>query len=202
MMTLHNAKGLEFPYVFISGLEEGLFPLSRAYDDPDTLEEERRLFYVGITRAREKLYLTHTRSRRRLGTIQESTPSSFLTPIPAELLEKRSTARLMRFGGGERQRWAVRWPDRLGVSRGRDFDFGSEQPAGEADDAGGLVVDYSDAQDLPRFIKGEVVRHAQFGRGTIRELSGFGHNLKAVIDFESVGRKKVVVRYANLQKEL
>jgi DNA helicase-2/ATP-dependent DNA helicase PcrA len=73
---------------------------------------------------------------------------------------------------------------------------------GVVGEGGGLVVDYSDAQDLPRFIKGEVVRHAQFGRGTIRELSGFGLESKAVIDFESAGRKKVIIRYANLQKEL
>lgn len=78
----------------------------------------------------------------------------------------------------------------------------SARAEGAGEESGGLVVDYSDGQDLPRFIKGEIVRHAQFGRGTIRELSGFGLDLKAVIEFESVGRKKVVVRYANLQKEL
>jgi DNA helicase-2/ATP-dependent DNA helicase PcrA len=196
MMTLHNAKGLEFPFVFISGLEEGLFPLSRAYEEPDALEEERRLFYVGITRAREKLYLIHARSRRRLGTIQDSMPSSFLAPIPDELLERRSTSRLMRAGGG-RERWRSSWP--VGSAAGRAQ---SARAEGAGEESGGLVVDYSDGQDLPRFIKGEIVRHAQFGRGTIRELSGFGLDLKAVIEFESVGRKKVVVRYANLQKEL
>jgi DNA helicase-2/ATP-dependent DNA helicase PcrA len=194
LMTLHNAKGLEFPFVFIAGLEEGLFPLSRAYEEPAALEEERRLFYVGITRARQKLYLLHARSRRRLGTIQESVPSSFLEPIPDELLETRSTPRLMR-NHGSRDRWHGSWPLDGGSGQSR----AERAPAGEG---GGLVVDYSDAQDLPRFIKGEIVRHAQFGRGMIRELSGFGLDLKAVIDFESVGRKKVVVRYANLQKEL
>ncbi|HEX7050267.1 MAG TPA: UvrD-helicase domain-containing protein [Longimicrobiales bacterium] len=193
LMTLHNAKGLEFPFVFISGLEEGLFPLARAYEDPDALEEERRLLYVGITRAREKLYLTHALARRRGGEFMRCTPSSFLDPIPDELVELRVTGSLAASRAG-RDRWRGRWH---GLERG---------PGGAGSASGteraGLVIDYSDAQDAPRFIKGEQVRHPKFGRGTIRELSGFGRDLKAVIDFEGLGRKKVVVRYANLQKEL
>jgi len=194
LMTLHNAKGLEFPVVFISGLEDGLFPLARAYDEPDELEEERRLFYVGITRAKEKLYLTYARTRRRGAELLSCTPSSFLQPIPEDLLEVRLTPRAERvrrarsgYGRGE-TRWAPSW--------GGD----SDDDSGSWD--GGLVLDYSDAQDVPRFIKGERVRHPQFGSGTIRELTGFGRDLKAVIDFDDVGRKKVIVRYANLQKEL
>src|SRR5690606_30632396 len=175
-------------------LEDGLFPLARAYDEPDELEEERRLFYVGITRAQQKLYLTHARVRRRGAEVLACTPSSFLKPIPGALLEERVTpavarSRKVRPGyDGRPSRWAARRSSGLhATSDGGD---------------GGLVVDYSDAQDLPRFLKGERVRHPQFGSGTIRELSGFGRELKAVIDFESVGRKKVIVRYANLQKEL
>ncbi len=188
LMTLHNAKGLEFPVVFVSGLEDGLFPLARTYDEPDELEEERRLFYVGITRARDKVYLTHARSRRRAGSFNMCVPSSFLDPIPDELLVRRETPQLQRRRrtGGYRER----------IRRRRD---GTSATASSGE---GLVVDYSDSQDAPRFIKGEVVLHPQFGRGTIRELSGFGRDLKAVIEFESVGRKKIVVRYANLQKEL
>ncbi|MEJ2677818.1 MAG: 3'-5' exonuclease, partial [Gemmatimonadota bacterium] len=186
LMTLHNAKGLEFPFVFISGLEDGLFPLARAFDEPDELEEERRLFYVGITRAQRKLYLTHARSRRRAGDFSISPPSSFLNAIPDDLLLRGKTPQLER-----RRQQSLEWRDRFG-----------QRQSGRASSAGGLVVDYSDSQDAPRFIKGEVVVHPQFGRGTIRELSGFGRDLKAVIDFDDVGRKKVVVRYANLQKEL
>ncbi len=83
LMTLHNAKGLEFPIVFLSGMEDGLFPLSRAFDEPAQLEEERRLFYVGITRAERKLYLTFARRRRRGGEWLDSMPSSFLESIPS-----------------------------------------------------------------------------------------------------------------------
>ncbi len=192
LMTLHNAKGLEFPFVFIGGLEDGLFPLARAYDDPDTLEEERRLFYVGITRARQKLYLTHARVRRRAGETLVSVPSSFLAPLPEELLDRRSTPTLAR----SRSQSERRWRDRVAAG---SFDGGGTFVD---DDPGGLVIDYSDAQDEPRFVKGERVRHPQFGRGIIRELTGFGRDVRAVIDFDSVGRKKVVLRYANLQKEL
>jgi DNA helicase II / ATP-dependent DNA helicase PcrA len=194
LMTLHTAKGLEFPIVTIAGLEDGLFPLARAYDEPAALEEERRLFYVGITRAERKIYLTHARSRRRLGERVDCVPSSFLRPIPDELVERRNTPQLERQGRSF-DRWTARRhaPGRRPPRRELDA-FGNE--------ADGLVIDYSDSQDAPRFIKGERVRHPEFGAGTIRELSGFGMDLKAVIEFDGIGRKKVVVRYANLQKEV
>ncbi|MGH7467763.1 MAG: ATP-dependent helicase [Longimicrobiales bacterium] len=191
LMTLHNAKGLEFPFVFISGLEDGLFPLARAYDDPEALEEERRLFYVGITRARQKVYLSHARTRRRAGEVLSCIPSSFMDPIPATLVESRVTPTLAR----TRHQYDDRW--RNLPARPRD----THVPHFDTDH-GGPVIDYSEAQEAPRFVKGERVRHPQFGRGIIRELSGFGRDLKAMIEFESVGRKKVVLRYASLQKEL
>ncbi len=192
LMTMHNAKGLEFPVVFISGLEEGLFPLSRAFDEPETLEEERRLFYVGITRARRKLVLTHVRQRRRAGETMPCIPSSFLEPIPPALLETLETPDVRR-KRAEMGSW--RGDRRTGFRRE------SRQPVfDDADD--GVYIDYSDAQEEPRFVKGERVRHPQFGRGVIRELTGFGRDVKAVIEFDRAGRKKVVLRYANLQKEL
>jgi DNA helicase-2/ATP-dependent DNA helicase PcrA len=192
LMTVHNAKGLEYPVVFIGGLEDGLFPLARAFDEPDTLEEERRLFYVGITRAQDKLYLTHARSRRRAGEIVSCIPSSFLRPIPPRLVDSTETDALRRI----RTQWGT--PRR---SRSREYGAGSRRSTPFEDDSG-VYIDYSEAQDVPRFVKGERVRHPQFGRGTIRELSGFGVELKAVIDFDGAGRKKVVLKYANLQKEL
>jgi DNA helicase-2/ATP-dependent DNA helicase PcrA len=191
LMTLHNAKGLEFPFVFIAGLEDGLFPLARAYDEPDLLEEERRLFYVGITRGEQKVYLTFARTRRRAGEVLACIPSSFLAPIPQQLLEVKTTPALARV----RYSGETGWRDRTGPRMGG---FGRRH---EEEDRG-TYIDYSDSQDAPRFVKGERVRHAQFGRGIIRELSGFGRDLKAVIDFENVGRKTIVLRYANLQKEL
>ena len=98
MMTMHNAKGLEFPVVFVTGLEDGLFPLARAYDDPAMLEEERRLFYVGITRAERKLFLTRAEQRRRNGELMPGKPSRFLDGIPAEMLDARLTPRAQSTG--------------------------------------------------------------------------------------------------------
>src|SRR5438105_9433168 len=100
LMTLHNAKGLEFPVVFISGLEDGLFPLARAYDEPAQLEEERRLFYVGITRAERKLYLTYAEERLRNGERMQSRPSGFLDSVPDGMLERRMTMKARSSGRG------------------------------------------------------------------------------------------------------
>jgi DNA helicase-2/ATP-dependent DNA helicase PcrA len=185
MMTLHNAKGLEFPYVFITGLEDGLFPLNRAFDDPPLLEEERRLFYVGITRAERKLYLTHARSRRRNGELLPSIPSSFLRGIPPNMLEERSTIRLRATGRSVLPQGAAMRRPGSPMSRPTPLD-----------------PDIDFAQDLPRFVKGERVKHARFGSGTITELGGAGKDMKVTVDFddESVGRKRLVVAYAGLQR--
>ena len=202
LMTLHNAKGLEFPVVFVAGLEDGLFPLSSSFDDPSSLEEERRLFYVGITRAERKLFLTHARSRRRAGEVIRCIPSSFLNALDDGPVEVGKTAGLERhlraIGGYGRSggHGGSGWRRRRPRSGSDDAPFGRVEPGD------GLVIDYSVAQDAPRFLKGERVRHPRFGSGVIRELSGLGQDLKATIDFDAVGRKKVIVRYANLQKEL
>ncbi len=218
LMTLHNAKGLEFPLVFIAGLEEGLFPLSRAYDDPATLEEERRLFYVGITRAERKLYLAYARRRRRGGEWMDSVASSFLEGVPKELVETRQTQRVLeRLGtykayraqggtGGMRSR-----RDRLGFGDFGDLGYAASSSAGgrtapkaapkSVSDDDSYQVDYSDSQETPRLVKGARVRHPQFGGGTVAELSGVGADVRVTIDFDSVGRKKVVLRYANLEPD-
>jgi DNA helicase II / ATP-dependent DNA helicase PcrA len=199
-MTVHNAKGLEFPVVFIAGMEDGLFPLARSYDDPESLEEERRLFYVAITRAERKLFISHARTRRRAGDVMAGKPSSFMDPLPREAVEEIVTPGLERARRTGEARWSRRDPI-AGVGSLGYRDRAARPARFEgADD--GVYIDYSDAQDVPRFVKGERVRHPQFGRGVIRELTGLGQDLKAVIDFDSIGRKKVVLRYANLQKEI
>jgi DNA helicase-2/ATP-dependent DNA helicase PcrA len=213
LMTLHNAKGLEFPFVFVAGLEEGLFPLARAYDTPEQLEEERRLFYVGITRAERKLYLAHARRRRRGGEWMDSVASSFLEGVPEELTETRQTpraadrssfsfARPWRSGGPSletrRQRLGFG-----GAGAGAGGGYGLPKRASTDGDGGdpSYQVDYSDSQDTPSMIKGTRVRHPQFGAGTVAEVSGGGTDVRATIDFDTVGRKKIVLRYANLERE-
>ncbi|MEP6690161.1 MAG: UvrD-helicase domain-containing protein [Gemmatimonadaceae bacterium] len=190
MMTLHNAKGLEFPIVFITGLEEGLFPLSRAHDEPHLLEEERRLFYVGITRAEQKLYLSHARSRRRNGETMPSIPSSFLHPIPPEMLDQQRTIRLRSTGKASLPSLPMS-PSSRRTGSPVSFMLGRSDP------------DVDVSQDAPRYVQGERVKHARFGAGTIAEVGGSGKDTKVTIDFDDaeIGRKQIKVAYTNLERE-
>ncbi len=179
LMTVHTAKGLEWPVVFVTGLEDGLFPLRRALESEADTEEERRLAYVAITRARDRVYLTWARSRRRGGQLMPGLPSRFIEAVPPEVVRERRTSGV--FGGdlyrrpGSRKPWTV---------------FQETQPEWES-------------QDAPRFVKGERVRHRKFGSGTIAGLSGSGRDLKATVDFddETVGVKQLLVAYAGLERD-
>ena len=209
MMTVHTAKGLEYPMVCVSGLEDGLFPLSRAFDDPATLEEERRLFYVAITRAGERLMLSWAHQRRRNGELLPSTISSFLRGLPPAHFEKRTTirtrgsARLASpygasgFGGAPAR---ARGGDEPRYTRSRGAQPAWSPRAGEK--VSSFIQDEEASQDLPAFVRGERVSHAKFGSGTIAEVSGSGKDAKVTIDFddEEVGRKKLVIAFAGLTK--
>jgi DNA helicase-2/ATP-dependent DNA helicase PcrA len=187
LMTLHNAKGLEFPLVFIAGMEEGLFPLARAYDEPAALEEERRLFYVGITRAEDKLALSWARQRRRAGEMTFNLQSSFLEALPPEHVEGRRTQRLSAAASSLPHR-----RDRIRESSDFEDDVKYE-PDPEPE--------YAMNQDTPRFVKGERVVHATFGSGAVIEISGFGRDIKVTVDFDEAGRKKLLLRYAALERD-
>ena len=230
MMTMHNAKGLEFPLVVVSGLEDGLFPLARAAEDPKQLEEERRLFYVGITRAKRKLYLTCAEQRRRNGELMYSVPSRFLQAITASLAERQQSARARTEG---RAGFTSRRPSSGADAWGRSGDdrgvatVGAKRAIGPYGSAayrgtthgeapfGKAAVQWSErgaaprrpepedeSQDVPRLVTGERVRHAKFGTGTIAELTGSGRDAKVRIDFddEAVGRKTLVVMQAKLEQ--
>ena len=197
LMTLHNAKGLEYPVVFLTGLEDGLFPLSQSFDDPPKLEEERRLFYVGITRAEEKLYLSFTEMRRRNGELLPSIKSRFLREIAGAALEEKKTLRVSTMGRG------------TGTSSyrasGGGFNSGAYPPRRTHDVPSWRKTAITDAeisQDEPRYVKGERVKHKLFGDGSIAELTGVGREVKAVIDFddETVGRKTIKLAYTTLER--
>jgi DNA helicase-2/ATP-dependent DNA helicase PcrA len=193
LMTLHNAKGLEYPVIFLTGLEDGLFPLSQSFDDPPKLEEERRLFYVGITRAQEKLFLSFTEMRRRNGELLPSIKSRFLREIASANLEEKKTLRVSAMGRGT-------------VSRTTGFSSSGAYPARRTHEVPSwrktVITEAEVSQDEPRYVKGERVKHKLFGDGSIAELSGVGREVKAVIDFddETVGRKTIKLAYTTLER--
>jgi DNA helicase-2/ATP-dependent DNA helicase PcrA len=178
LMTLHNSKGLEFPVAFIIGMEEGLFPHERSLSQPDAIEEERRLCYVGFTRARQRLYLVHTLQRHWFGRMQQNLPSRFLAEIPETLLCRAGNL------------------------------LPSDEP----------TVDYSYSQlaEVPRvvgrprpvpgttndagFAVGQRVVHAEFGPGVVRAVEGNGERTKLTVRFERSGIKKLIARFAALER--
>ncbi len=218
MMTLHNAKGLEFPVVFITGLEDGLFPLAKAFDDPPLLEEERRLFYVGITRAEKKLFLTHAEGRTRNGEYKQSKASSFLQAIPEAMLELHKTIKVR--SSGRSFMGSLSSGNQWGNSRARGVDHPAREqwldqesafPPSASQRRPGTpvtrVAGFDEAemsQDAAIIAVGARVKHRKFGSGVIAELAGAGRDLKAKIDFddEEIGRKTLVVAQANLERDI
>jgi DNA helicase-2/ATP-dependent DNA helicase PcrA len=220
LMTLHSAKGLEFRAVVVAGLENGLLPHFNSQGAPEDVEEERRLLYVGMTRARERLYLTCCRRRRIAGRYQDQAQSPFLAELPSELLEVSQSPALFdaprldaraqgiysffggRQDGGRPQRQGEdgeappapshRGPvDRLPV-RGRG------QPAQRS-----LVLD-PDAAGEPAALRrplrrGSRVRHPTLGHGVVLELEGQGEDAKITVFFDKTGKRKLIARFANLE---
>lgn len=170
LMTLHSAKGLEFPVVFIVGLEDGLLPLSRSFDEPANLEEERRLFYVGATRARDKLYLSWAAQRLRLGQRMFSEPSRFLREMDSRFVERDD--RRPRFAG---------------------------RPSSQPLRASAMPKYEDESQEISGIQKGQRVRHELFGVGQIVSVEGSAENLKVTVRFAEAGTKKLVLKYANLE---
>jgi DNA helicase II / ATP-dependent DNA helicase PcrA len=227
LMTLHAAKGLEFPLVFLGGLEEGLFPHSRTFLQPDDIEEERRLCYVGMTRAMDTLILTRAIYRRRYGTDQPeaSVPSRFLEEVPTELLEELGTPR--RSSGArtsakvvgdeyvsthysyededQSARWDTRNKTRTPVV----------QPSGPTYNSIGNIAEFFASRGkkftppkvvagAPKgkegFRPGQKVKHPKYGEGTVYQREGDGEDAKITVQFPRFGLKKLVEKYAQLER--
>jgi DNA helicase-2/ATP-dependent DNA helicase PcrA len=182
LMTVHTAKGLEWPIVAVAGLEDGLFPLSRTLEAPGGIEEERRLMYVAVTRARDRVYLSWARARRRGGQLMPGLPSRFIEAVPPEVVEERRSSGV--FGAD--------WFRKTAKPKAFSPALGTPESTPEME-----------SQDTPRYIKGERVRHRTFGSGTILGLSGTGRDLKVVIEFddEEHATKQLLVAYAGLERD-
>ena len=176
LMTLHTAKGLEFPVVFVTGWEDGMFPHMRALGDPAELNEERRLAYVGITRARERLYLSRAKVRSSWGQPMLNPESRFLREIPEDLIDWRRTDTA---------------PSALSPSAPMAGRFGSPRPSPSGGGSKRVIVVLS---------AGDRVNHDKYGLGRVEEVSGAGETATSLIDFGSAGRVKLMHNHAPVQK--
>jgi DNA helicase-2/ATP-dependent DNA helicase PcrA len=218
LMTLHNAKGLEFSVVFLAGLEEGLFPHSRSKDSPSMLEEERRLCYVGMTRAEKRLFLTWARSRRRFGSGQEgrserTIPSRFLKEIPAHFIEGYTEPEPTSNVDLTAERHEVRETVKKNVYMGKTYNSLeniSQFFAERGIKAGGPAypprkvtppVVAPTAKPQPSRKKGSMVDHPKYGRGEVVRREGEGDDVKLIVNFPGYGLKKLMEKYAGLKKD-
>ncbi len=208
LMTLHSAKGLEFPAVFIVGVEEGVFPHTRALTEPDEMEEERRLAYVGITRAMRRLFISHAWSRMLFGSTQYNPPSRFLDEIPASLMEAKGniTGRSSYGRQSYRPRSGGEYGDpppyrRRGAS---EVDTSSDEHRDRVVEAAiragsRNAPQQSNSQELGLRI-GDDVAHPAFGEGVIIHIEGVGEKAEAVVNFAGVGQKHLSLAWAPLKK--
>lgn len=206
MMTLHSAKGLEFPVVFIVGMEEGLFPGNQVMYDPTELEEERRLCYVGITRAKEKLYITNARSRMLFGNTSFTRPSRFLSEIPEELTDFERNAPQQTFYGGYSgvsyggssysggtkmfsQEKSYSKPSSAPKNKASGFANGGFSSAPKKTSTDNVTLDFK---------VGDTVEHKTFGKGMIVSAKAMGGDMLLEIAFDTCGTKKVMAKMAKL----
>ncbi len=214
LMTLHAAKGLEFPLVFLAGLEEGLLPHSRTLLDPDELEEERRLCYVGMTRAMDTLVLTRARYRRRWGTDlpEAGAPSRFLEEVPQELLEDLGKPRSERAAGDSHYSYE---DEDQSAGHARAKGRGAKKYSGQTYNSIENIAEFFASRgkkfSRPRlnvpaptgkqgFRPGQRVRHPKYGEGTVYKREGEGDQAKITVQFPGLGLKKLVEKFAQLEK--
>ena len=186
LMTLHAAKGLEFPVVFLVGMEEGIFPLARSLNDPDELEEERRLAYVGITRAQTKLYLTNTFNRTLYGKSQSNLPSRFIEEISPDLLEKATPPE-------ETSSWQyakINYP----FAQSQQTSPTRTRPA-----AAPKIAGKTTAGDVAWQI-GDRIQHKNWGQGTVVKVNGQGEDAELDVAFKQEGIKRLLAEFAPIKK--
>jgi DNA helicase-2/ATP-dependent DNA helicase PcrA len=204
-MTVHTAKGLEFPTVFITGLEERIFPHARSVDDDSAIEEERRLCYVAVTRARTRLFLSRVRRRRLSGQELPGVPSRFLRELPQDAIDAIVMERPAYYGIETRGRgpWGGSWSKPEPQYEEPSFQVRSSSgyaapkpPKLAAKPTGEITVDYDHSDsDGPGLQVGAKLRHPSFGVGEIRGWQGSGADLKVTMRFPTVGVKTILARF-------
>ncbi len=235
LMTVHMAKGLEFPIVFLVGLEDGIFPHSRSLSDPKELEEERRLAYVAITRAEKILYVTHAMRRRTYGEDFVSEPSQFLNEMPLELIDDlsqsaswlsyarsstamsaKATVSALRgestpskprniyagktYNSSEAVAEFFKKKDIAPPVRG-DGERSADKPVSGLDKLRAIATPPSANSEAALLVAGSHVRHDKYGRGLVLRREGSGDNVKLTVSFPGFGQKKLIEKFANLQKD-
>ena len=200
LMTLHAAKGLEFPVVFLAGFEEGVFPHSRSLAEPEEMEEERRLAYVGITRARELLNVSHAWSRSLYGNTQYNPPSRFLEEIPHELFRIEGNANAQSFSGGTSS-FGAGGSSRRERTYGNSFsDEHTNRVVDAAIAAGRTAAPVVNANVLSDIKVGEDVMHPTFGEGVVIDIKGAGEKAEVTIRFRDKGTKILALAWAPLKR--
>ncbi|MGO2863154.1 MAG: UvrD-helicase domain-containing protein [Brevibacterium sp.] len=216
LMTLHTAKGLEFPVVFLTGLEDGGFPHARSFENPNELSEERRLAYVGLTRARQRLLVSRAETRSMWGQPQYNPPSRFLAEIPENLIEWENTGSFSSAlgsgfssggygssgygGGGYGSGSGGFGSSRGGSSRGSGGSSRSRSTSSSSGPVAGFPNRIRPNREVITVAVGEKVSHESFGLGTVTEVNGVGDKTVAVVDFGSLGTKRLLLRYAPIEK--
>ncbi|HEX7846857.1 MAG TPA: 3'-5' exonuclease, partial [Chitinophagaceae bacterium] len=218
LMTVHAATGLEFQCVFVAGMEESIFPSGMSVNTREELEEERRLFYVAITRAKSRLWLSYANTRYRFGNLVQNEPSRFLEELPANFLD-RSFA-----GGGTRNQSATNWSKGSAFNRMKGFNDG--ESGGASRQSGTYFNESSAKKESPSYLApkttyakvvehkpsadfiasdtsnlqaGQKVEHQKFGFGEVLKLEGAAHNPIATVKFDLNGEKKIMLNYAKLR---
>ncbi|GAA4750163.1 DNA helicase PcrA [Amnibacterium soli] len=195
LMTLHTAKGLEFKAVFLTGIEEDLLPHRMSANEPGGPAEERRLFYVGITRARERLYLSLAMTRNSYGETSVSAPSRFLAEVPAELIEWKQSPGMAGPGGGSRVAGSLAW----GGSSSGAAGGGAAQQKPKTEWTNRVTGKVRDNGDLELAV-GDRVKHDDFGEGRVQGITGTAAKRIAEVQFDSAGRKRLLVKVAPIVK--
>jgi DNA helicase II / ATP-dependent DNA helicase PcrA len=198
LMTVHAAKGLEFPYVYVVGMEENLFPGIQSLNSRADLEEERRLFYVAVTRAQEKLTLSYAENRFRWGTPSSCEPSRFISEIPETLIDFPRKSAVAKAGFSGELNWSASMPG-VNMPQKKPVIPKNFQKVSQIQSNAGQSTPDGEPAEIEEIVTGMEVTHERFGKGKVVNIEGVGPNKKATVFFPTIGQKQLLLRFARLR---